>query len=92
MGTIPLANNLSIYAKAGIARWDVDASGSIAGVGAAAVSDTATDFTFGVGLKYDFTKNIAARLEYQRYNNLGNNNTTGQSDVDRFSLGVVFKF
>ena len=54
--------------------------------------DDGTDFTYGVGLKYDFTRNLAARVEYQRYNDLGNSNTTGQSDVNMWSLGLMFKF
>lgn len=95
VGTIPFADNFSAYGKLGFFRWDVDASVSATVPGfsvAGSIGDRGTDFTYGLGLKYDFTKNLAARLEWQRYNNIGNHATTGKSDVDLFSLGVVFKF
>lgn len=91
VGTIPFTPQLAAYGKAGIFRWDVDSSARV-GAGAAAANDDGTDFTFGVGLKYDFTRNLAARLEFQRYNNVGETNTTGQSDVNLWTLGVMFRF
>ena len=45
-----------------------------------------------LGLKYDFTKNVGARMEWQRYSNIGNDSTTGQGDVNLYSIGIVFKF
>ncbi len=95
VGTFPIADKFSAYGKLGFFRWDVDVSATavVPGFSAtASASDKGTDFTFGVGLKYDFTKNVGARLEWQRYNGLGDSATTGTSDVDLFSLGIVFKF
>lgn len=91
VGTIPLAQQFSAYAKAGAFRWDVDTSATAAGV-PVGVGDKGTDFTFGIGLKYDFTRNASARLEFQRYNNVGEDATTGQSDVNLWTLGVMYKF
>jgi OOP family OmpA-OmpF porin len=95
VGTIPFTGNLSGYGKLGLVRWDVDAFASAALGGNIAVgnaSDKGTSATYGLGLKYDFTKNVGARLEWQRYNNIGNDSTTGQGDVDLYSVGIVFKF
>ena len=91
IGTFPFTQRLSGYAKAGGFRWDVD---TVAAVGAVARggSDDGIDFTYGLGLKYDFTRNLAARFEFQRYNNVGETNTTGQSDVNMWSVGLMFKF
>lgn len=91
VGTIPFTPQLAAYGKAGAFRWDVD-SRAASGAAAAGTDDQGTDFTFGVGLKYDFTRNLGARLEFQRYNNVGETNTTGQSDVNLWTLGVMFKF
>lgn len=95
VGTLPIADKFSAYGKLGFFRWDVDMTltetypnYSIA----YSVSDSGTDLTYGLGLKYDFAKNIGARLEWQRYKDLGNPETTGKSDVDLISLGIVFKF
>ena len=95
VGTLPIANNFSAYGKLGFFRWDLDvsATGAISGFSATvSASETGTDFTFGLGLKYDFAKNIGARLEWQRYNDIGKESTTGKSDADLLSLGIVFKF
>lgn len=90
VGTLPLGNNVSVYGKLGVAMWEVDVSAPAA-AGVAANTD-GTDLTYGLGLKYDFTKNIGARLEWQRYDNAGKSANTGESDIDLFSVGVVFKF
>jgi OOP family OmpA-OmpF porin len=95
VGTIPFTDKISGYGKLGLVRWEVDAFASAALGGRTAVgsaSDNGTSATYGLGLKYDFTKNVGARMEWQRYSNIGNDSTTGQGDVDLYSVGVVFKF
>lgn len=93
VGTLPLSDGFSAYGKLGFFRWDADASIAIPAFGALGTfSESGTDVTFGIGVKYDFTKNVAARLEWQRYKDLGNDATIGKSDVDVMSIGVVFKF
>lgn len=96
VGTLPFSDKFSAYGKAGLFRWDADVSATavIPGFAPAAVSasDNGTDVTFGLGLKYDHTKNIGVRLEWQRYKDVGNDATTGKSDVDLLSVGIVFKF
>ena len=62
------------------------------GAAAAGTDDKGTDFTYGAGLKYDFTRNLAGRLDFQRYNNVGETNTTGRTDVNLCTPGVMFKF
>ena len=91
VGTIPLADKFSAYGKLGFARWDADASATVGGFSASA-SENGTDLTYAIGLKYDITKTIGARLEWQRYKDIGKEATTGKSDVDLLSVGVVFKF
>lgn len=92
VGIVPVAESFSVFGKAGLALWDVDSSATISGVGSASVSDDGTDFTFGIGAQYNFTKNVGARIEWQRYNDVGDSNTTGKSDVDVFSASVLFMF
>jgi OOP family OmpA-OmpF porin len=91
VGTLPFTDKISGYAKAGLFRWDVDADAYVSFL-PVSTSDNGTDFTFGLGVKYDFTKNIGARLEYQRYNDVGSDTTTGQADIDLWSIGIVYKF
>lgn len=90
VGTLPLADKFSAYAKLGFIRSDVDTSAKFAGV-KVSEKDHSTDLTFGLGLRYDFTSSVGARLEWQHYDNVGNS-STGKSDVNLLSVGVLFKF
>jgi OOP family OmpA-OmpF porin len=90
VGTIPLVDKLSAYGKLGFIRSDVDTSAKFAGV-KVSEKDHSTDLTFGLGLRYDFTNMVGARLEWQHYDNVGNS-STGKSDVNLLSVGVLFKF
>jgi OOP family OmpA-OmpF porin len=91
VGTFPINPQFEVYGKLGFFRWDVDASGSGFGVGVSQ-SETGTDLTYGLGVKYNFTKSFGVRAQYQRYKDVGNEDTTGKGDVDVISVGVVYKF
>lgn len=93
--TLPIANQLSFLARLGLNDWKVEesASGSGGGVSASAnQSATGTDPYFGLGLQYAMNKNLGLRGEWERYKNLGDTDTTGQSDVDLLSVGMIYKF
>ena len=87
VATIPLNREFSLFGKYGLYRWDVD----LTVTGAAAVSAKGKDVTYGFGAHYNLTRNIAARLEYQKYFNAGDA-VTGSFDIDAGLLGIVFKF
>jgi len=90
VGTIPITQQFSLYGKWGFFRWDVDFNDGTGLVGNA--SDSGTDLTYGFGVQYSFTKNLALRGEWQRYLDVGEPNTTGKSDVDVLGVAIVFKF
>ena len=91
VGTAPINEQFSVYGKLGFFRWDVDAQAQGFGVGATR-SDSGTDLTYAVGVQYNVTKTVGVRAQYQRYNDLGNEATTGTSDADFIGVGIVFKF
>ena len=74
----PFGNGFSVYGKLGLARWDIDASG-----GGLSANDDGTDFTFGVGAQYDFTPNLGARVEWQRYTDI---------DINTIGVSLVYMF
>ena len=76
----PVWRGLSLYGKAGVARWDIEARATGALVGN---DDKGTDFTFGFGAQYDFTPNIGARLEWQRYTDI---------DVNTIGVSLLYMF
>jgi OmpA-OmpF porin, OOP family len=57
-----------------------------------------TVFHWGVGGEWNFRRDLAARLEYERFNKIGKpfevggTDTTGQADTDLFSLGLLYRF
>lgn len=95
VGVLPLANNFELFGKGGFhywdARWDVDIN--LTGLtGSASEKEKGTDLSYGLGGGYNFTPNIGVRAEWEMYTNIGDGNTTGESDVELWSVGVNFNF
>ncbi len=51
-----------------------------------------TGSAFGIGAKYDFATNLSVRTEYERLNNVGARGTTGETQIDFWSVGLAYKF
>ena len=52
---------------------------------------TNNDLTYGFGVRYDFSREVGVRGEWQRYSKVGGGDI-GKSDVDVISVGVVWNF
>jgi OOP family OmpA-OmpF porin len=97
VGTLPLQHKFSLLGKLGICRWD-DHSHTVETIAATMTmpemrvveepETTGTDIMFGLGAKYDFTSNVGARLEWERYTNVIHNN----NDVDLWSVSLQYSF
>jgi len=87
VGMLPVANALSVYGKLGGYWGKSELHSSVVPSG----DDTNTGLTYGVGAQYDFMRQAAVRLEWQRYDNVGGN-TTGQTDIDVLNVGLLWKF
>lgn len=72
VGIVPLATNISIYGKLGLANLDASPGGD------------ETEVTWAIGGQYDFTRNLGARVQWQRYET--------DDAIDFLSVGVVWKF
>src|SRR5262245_21225466 len=59
VGFLPFTNDVSAYGKLGFYAADLELTSNIG----ASASESNGGLTFGLGLRYDFTRNIAARLE-----------------------------
>jgi OmpA-OmpF porin, OOP family len=75
LGMFPVMDKLSVIGKLGFANVEVDTS---------AGSDDRTELTYGVGVQYDFTRNLGARAQWQRYDT--------DNEVDLLSVGIVYRF
>ena len=58
VGMFPVANQLSILGKLGLANVEVDTSGG---------SEDKTELTWGLGVQFDVNRNLGVRALWQRY-------------------------
>jgi OOP family OmpA-OmpF porin len=91
VGIIPINQDFSLYGKLGIFLWDLDVAATL-GPLSGTLSEDGTDLTYAIGFRYSFAKNLALQAQWQRYKDIGDSATTGQSDVDAISLGLLFRF
>ena len=84
VGMLPLADRFSVLARAGVFHWNVDTTGPSA-------SASGTDLTFGFGVKFDFNRDFSIRAEWQRYKDVGDENKTGQGNIDFIGASLVYK-
>lgn len=77
-----VTQNLSLYGKLGAFRWDVDAKSNFGLSG----SDSGTDAVYGLGARYDFTPTAGMRLQWDRFNDVGD------VDIDLWSVSLEFRF
>lgn len=77
VGSLPVAENLSVYGRLGANR--LEAKARVANV---SVKDNETKALYGVGLNYAFSPTLSARVEVQK----------PASDVTNLSAGVAFQF
>ena len=87
LGSYPITEQFSVFGKIGLFIWDVEASDTTGGVPFSAKED-GTDISFGVGLGYNFTRNLGVRLEWERFKV----EAVSKADADLISLGVVWRF
>lgn len=86
-GTLPVTDQFGIIGKLGVLLWGIR---SDVGTGFDR-DDTGASFAMGAGLKYDITKHVGIRFEWERFWDVGNS-TIGTSDVDMFTIGGLYRF
>ncbi len=92
LGILPFGSGWSAFGKLGLMYSDTRLNAGSGG--AVAVSDEShrgTDPLLGAGLSYDLTQNVSLRGEWTRYFGVGDS-ATGKGDIDRYSVGVAYRF
>jgi len=95
VGTVPINDRFSLFGKLGLIDAKVKGSVTATGPGGTAsgnTSSTKSKANWGIGANYGVSKAWGLRAEWERFSKLGDKNTTGESDVDLLSVGVVFNF
>ena len=88
--TYPITPEFAVFGKLGFYRSDADVRANGAGVSLSA-SGNSTDYTWGVGARFNFNRNISVRFEWERFNDAGSK-SAGTTDIDLLSVGVMFRF
>jgi hypothetical protein len=76
VGMWPLGKKFSILGKLGFANWEVDAPG---------VNRDGIEFTWAIGGQFDFSRSVAFRATWQRYD-------TDRESIDFLNIGVLYQF
>lgn len=83
----PFTPQFSVYGRLGGYAANTKLSSTVGISG----NENTTDLTFGFGARFDFARQFAARLEWQRYNDVGGN-TIGKSDISVIGVAGILKF
>jgi opacity protein-like surface antigen len=89
IATIPPTGPFGIFGRIGVARYDVNNSGTIQGL--PVESENSTKPYYGMGARFDLSSNFALRAEYQRYQDISGVNGN-KDDIQGWYGGGVFTF
>lgn len=94
VGTLPLGQMFDLHGRLGILFADTEISEN------ASIADASADETYsantqevfyGIGAGLQLGERWALSLDWQQFKDVGDEDDTGETDVDRLSLGVTFK-
>jgi OOP family OmpA-OmpF porin len=89
--TAPMTDRLSFLARAGAIRWSTkfnpDATSGLTGV-----SDNGINGWFGLGFEYMFTDSFGTRFEFERFATIGNDASTGQTNINVWTVSGLLRF
>ena len=95
VGIIPINDQYSLFGRAGVQNSVTKVSFVVVGPGGPAsfaYRENNTDYKAGLGMQYDFNKNIGARLEWERYRVPNGIGIGEKANVDLFSVGLLARF
>ena len=84
LGSYPINEQFSVFGKIGLFLWDAEANDTTGGAPFSAKQD-GTDLSFGVGVGYQFTRNLGARAEWEMFK-------TDDADATLLSVGLLWRF
>lgn len=91
VGTLALNPSFTLLGRGGMNILNTEVNGAIAGP-SSNVGDADISWSLGLGAQYNFTKAVGLRMEWERYFEVGDADTTRAADIDLLTVGVVFKF
>jgi OmpA-OmpF porin, OOP family len=90
LGILPITDSWEVYARAGVLFADMEATSSIMG-SSSSITFGSDSLLWGAGTQFNWGAHWSVRLDFQRFENVGENNGPGEADIDLLSLGVLFR-
>jgi OOP family OmpA-OmpF porin len=81
---LPVTRDFSVFGRVGMFMWDAKANDTTGGIPFSAKND-GSDVSYGLGIGYDFTRNMGVRAEWDRFK-------FEESGANLLSVGLVLKF
>jgi opacity protein-like surface antigen len=91
LGILPILDNWSVYARAGVFFADMKFTSSVGNSGDHSITFGSESFLWGAGTQFDIGKHWSVRAEFQRFDSVGEQRGAGRADIDLLSLGVIFR-
>lgn len=98
LGMLPLGSRVDLHLRAGVYLADTRVTNRIrdvefnnGNVAHRRVDASQTEMFAGVGGAWNITESVVLRAEYQKYLDVGDDEKTGETDIDVFSLSVLFR-
>ena len=86
-----MTDRLSFIGRLGALRWSTKLNADAA-TGIAGASDNGINGAFGVGLEYMFTDWFGMRAEFERFVTVGDDATTGQTNINVWTVSGLVRF
>jgi OOP family OmpA-OmpF porin len=80
---------ISVLGKIGAIYWDQERTSTLPGN---SVSDNGWDLAWGAGVQLTLSEHLGIRGEWEQFNDLGTEDTTGETDVQMWSVSLNYKF
>lgn len=84
LANLPISEQLSLFGKLGLFIWEATARDFTGGAPFSTKED-GSDISFGIGLGFNLTRNVAVRAEWERFE-------AAEADADLISVGLLWRF
>ncbi|WP_218042878.1 outer membrane beta-barrel protein [Steroidobacter gossypii] len=95
VAAVPVGEMFDLHGQVGVLFADMEFSQRLAATGAGSFSDSfssdSRDFFFGLGAGLSIGAQWSLNLDWQRFKDVGDEDETGETDIDRISLGVIYR-
>lgn len=96
IANVPIGKKFDLHTRIGLffAKVEIDQRAAVAGAGSATdkFSENSQEFFYGIGAGLKLGEHWHLGLDWIRYNDVGDEDTTGESNIDNLSVSATFHF